>query len=158
MTVRKLWRKCLWLCASHLFINQPAIRLSSGRVSRTLLRVSRVTADYLYKFLLSSLLVSIIRHLSFSPRFSLCFAFCSSALVASLPAFSPCPHSPLFFSLSSHSLSLIVARGSWLPCWCHCLKLWGPRGHRSWKSPFPLTVRPVGHTHKKHQLRDSSGR
>lgn len=28
--IRKLWRKCLPLCASHLFINQPAIGLSSG--------------------------------------------------------------------------------------------------------------------------------
>lgn len=55
-----------------------------------------------------------------------------------------------FFSLSFVSISLpvstplSVARGSWLPCWCRCLMLWGPRAHRSWKSPFPPAVQPVG--------------
>lgn len=56
----------------------------------------------------------------------------------------------LFFSLSFVSICLpvstplSVARGSWLPCWCRCLMLWGPRAHRSWKSPFPPAVQPVG--------------
>lgn len=65
-------------------------------------------SDYLYIYHLSSLLFSIIHRISSSPTFSLRFAFCSSALVASLSAFSLCPHSPLFFSLSSRSLSLSV--------------------------------------------------
>lgn len=93
---------------------------------------------------------SIIHLFSFSPTFSLRFVFLnSSALVAPLPAFSrslSLSSVTCFSSLSSLSLSpfLSVARGSWLPCWYRCLKLWGPRGHRSWKSPFPPTVQPVG--------------
>lgn len=65
----------------------------------------------------------------------------------------------LFFSLSfvSTSLSvstpLSVARGSWLPCWCRYLMLWGPRAHRSWKSPFPPAVQPVGDKHNGLRLR-----
>lgn len=58
----------------------------------------------------------------------------------------------------SLSLSLSVARGSWLPCWCRYLKLWVPRGHQSWKNPFPPTVQPVGQKKINKKCRDTSAK
>lgn len=72
------------LCASHFFINQPAMGLSPGRVSLTQLQGAATLAlDYLYKFRLSSLLLAVSRCFWFSATFS----FCSSALVASFSCF-----------------------------------------------------------------------
>lgn len=100
-------------------------------------------SDYLYKYCLSPsfTLFNSVQHFlsvfSFTPLLWLLLFLLSLARSPSL-----CPPSPVF--LTELSLFLSVAKGSWLPCWCRCLKLWGPRGHQSWKSPFPPTVQPVG--------------
>lgn len=106
--IRKLWRKCLSLCASHFFINQTATGLSSGQVSPTLLQEA-VTA----------LRLSVQILLVFSPILSFILSNIFSLLCLLPPLFwllsfllCLCPHSLVFFSLSSVSLSLSVATGS----------------------------------------------
>lgn len=127
--IRKLWRKCLPLCASHFSINQPAIGLSSGWVSPAPLQgAATQPSDYLYKY----------------PHRSPSFLFSGFAPSLWLLFFSFFSFSITSVCLTELSFCLSVARGSWLPCWCRCLKLWGPRGHQSWKSPFPPTALPVG--------------
>lgn len=91
-----------------------------------------------------------------SPSFTICHSlrhflsvlFLSPLLRSpfSLRSLVPSPSSfTCFFSpLSSLALFFSVAGGSWSPSWYRCLTLWGPRGHPSWKSPFPPIVQPVG--------------
>lgn len=147
--ITELWRKCLPLCASHLFINQPAIRLSSGWVSPALLQGA--VAAFRLSVHISFIFSPVLHHSPyfilanvFSPFCFLLLCFgCFSLCFLSLSSFTS-----VFLTELSLSLSLSVAKGSWWPCWYRYLKLWGPLGHQSWKSPFQPTVQPVGHKKK----------